>query len=366
MIPDEGNTTPQTTKEGNGSTHFTETFGQGWQIDYYGNFSDYSIQDESKVEYPSVANMDAIHVKYQGKAVYEWDGLLGKPFPEDDSALPLNHYFLTEDDTISGGTVSDQLAGFSGDDHIDGGAGFDTAAYFDDLSNYTISKTASSYTVSGGTDGTDTLSKIERLSFNDMTVNLTIQSLASSAPQADVQRLEELYVAFFNRLPDADGLAYWIGQMNAGQSINQIAESFYNAGIQYSDLTGFSATMTDQDFVNVIYRNVLGRSEGADTEGLAYWSNALGKHTETHGSLASSILASAHTYKGDATWGWVADLLDNKIAVAKTFAVDLGLTYNTPNDSISHGMAIAAAVTPTSSADAIALIGVSTSDIHLV
>jgi hypothetical protein len=198
-----------------------------------------------------------------------------------------------------------------------------------------------------------------------MTVNLTIQALAAAAPQADVTRLTELYVAFFNRVPDADGLAYWIGQMGAGQSINQIADSFYNAGVHYSSLTGFSSTMSHSDFVNVVYRNVLGRSEGADAEGLAFWSGALAAGSATRGSLVSDILDSAHTFKGDATWGWVADLLDNKIAVAKTFAVDWGLNYNTPSDSISQGMAIVAAITPTDITDAIALIGVSASEMHL-
>jgi hypothetical protein len=72
--------------------------------------------------------------------------------------------------------------------------------------------------------------------------------------------LQELYVAFFNRVPDADGLEYWIGQYQGGQGINQIAEAFYNAGAQYSSLTEFSATMSNSDFVNVIYQNVLGRT----------------------------------------------------------------------------------------------------------
>jgi len=42
------------------------------------------------------------------------------------------------------------------------------------------------------------------------------------------------------------------------------------------------------------------------------------------GSLVSAILTSAHTFKDDATWGWVADLLDNKIQVADKFAVTWG------------------------------------------
>ena len=260
------------------------------------------------------------------------------------------------------------FASGSGNEIFVGGAGSDTVNFNGSLANFSITKQGNTYTISdkSGTNGTDTVTNIESLKFTDLSVNLEIRGIAAATPLANVQRISELYIAFFNRTPDADGLSYWLGQMNAGQSINQIAEAFYDAGKNFSNLTGFSATMTDQDFVNVIYRNVLGRSNGADTEGLAYWSKALGDHTETHGSLASTILDSAHTYKGDSTWGWVADLLDNKITVARTFAIDMGLTYNTPNDSIIRGMAIAAAVTPTSVADAITLIGISTDNIHLI
>ena len=80
----------------------------------------------------------------------------------------------------------------------------------------------------------------------------------------------------------------------------------------------------------------------------------------------STILDSAHTYKGDASFGYVADLLDNKITVAKTVAIDYGLNYNSADEAVSNGMAIAAAVTPTSIALAIALVGVNGFDLQLV
>lgn len=270
-------------------------------------------------------------------------------------------------ENATGGWGNDILIGNSSNNFLNGGKGTDSAVFSANLSRYTLSKAGSSYTVrdNTGSDGTDTLTSIERLKFADKTVNLTIQAQAAAAPQADVNRLAELYVAFFNRVPDADGLSHWIGQLGAGQSVTQIAEAFYNAGIQYASLTGFSAGMTNADFVNVIYKNVLGRSEGADAGGLAYWSGELASGRSSHGSLVTTMLSSAHTFKGDATYGWVADLLDNKLTVAKTFAVDWGLNYNTPAESISQGMAIAAAVTPTGTTTAIALIGVTGSEFQL-
>ena len=283
----------------------------------------------------------------------------------------------SSNDTLNGGAGNDSIAGLggndsitggAGNDSIDGGAGTDSAIFSGHLSSYNLSHVGSTYTVRDktGSDGTDTLVNIESLKFTDLTVNLTVQAIAAAAPQANVNRVMELYVAFFNRVPDADGMAYWIGQMGAGLSTNQIAETFYSIGVQFSSLTGFSATMSNADFINLVYRNVLGRPDGADPGGLAYWTGKLASGSETHGSLVSTILGAAHGFKGDVTWGWVANLLDNKITVAKTFAVDWGLGYALPDDSIVHGMAIAAAVTPTDTSAALALVGISPLDINLV
>ncbi|MBC3881384.1 DUF4214 domain-containing protein [Undibacterium sp. LX40W] len=270
-------------------------------------------------------------------------------------------------DLINGMGGDDQLSGAGGNDIVEGGNGIDTAIYRGKLMDYRVKIFGDIYQVYSktGVDGTDTLSHVEKLQFSDMTVNLMVQSLAATAPTANVQRLMELYVAFFNRVPDADGMAYWIGEMQSGRSINQIADIFYGAGVQFSSLTGFTATMTNTDFINVIYKNVLGRADGADAGGLNYWNAELTSGRASRGSLVSTILDAAHIFKGDSTWGWVANLLDNKITVAKAFSVDWGLGYAIPDDAIKHGMEIAAAVTPTDTSAALNLIGINGADLAL-
>ncbi|MEJ6021441.1 DUF4214 domain-containing protein [Ramlibacter sp. PS4R-6] len=223
-------------------------------------------------------------------------------------------------------------------------------------SAYSIAKTASGYTVTDLATGQQTAATASQfLTFSDVTVNLQIAAQAATLAPADLQLLTELYVAFFNRVPEADGLNFWIEQRKAGQTINAIADAFYAAAIQYSDITGYTPTMTNSDFVNIVYRNVLGRAS-ADAEGLAYWSGALASGKETRGTLVSSILGSAHTFKGNATWGWVPDLLDNKLAVATSFAISNGLNYKDAATSITKTMQIAAAVTPTSTSAAMQLV----------
>ena len=86
--------------------------------------------------------------------------------------------------------------------------------------------------------------------------------------------------------------------------------------------------MSNADFVNVIYKNALGRKDGADASGLAYWTGKLTDGSASRGALVSSVLDAAHTYKGDDTFGYVADLLDNKIAVGKTVAINYGMEIN--------------------------------------
>jgi methionine-rich copper-binding protein CopC len=268
---------------------------------------------------------------------------------------------------LRGTSANDTFTTGPGNDSVDGAAGSDTVVYSAGLGNYTVTKTATGYTVKdkSGADGTDTLSNIEALKFTDKSINLQIQAQAAAAPAADVTRLTELYIAFFNRIPDADGLSYWIANKIAGQTINQIADAFYSAGSQFSSLTGYTSTMSNADFVNVIYKNALGRKDGADAGGLAYWTSKLSDGSASRGSLVSSVLDAAHTYKGNATFGYVADLLDNKIAVGKTVAINYGVNYNYTSDAVTNGMAIAAAVTSVSTANAILLVGVNPADIQL-
>lgn len=255
-------------------------------------------------------------------------------------------------------SANDVIKGSSGADVLDGLAGVDQVIYNGKRSDYQIKRDSGEITVLEG-KALDHLRQIEKIQFADMSVNLEIQALAKTISTTDLQRIEELYVAFFNRVPDADGLAFWIKQFKQGATVPQLAESFYQAGLLFPQLTGFTSTMSHADFVNTIYRNVLGRADGADAGGLAYWTSGLSSGKENHGSLVAHILYAAHGYKNDATWGWVADLLDNKIKVADLFAVSGGLTYNTYEESIDMGMKIAAKVTPTSIDAAISLIGIS-------
>jgi hypothetical protein len=224
--------------------------------------------------------------------------------------------------------------------------------------DYSILKTNTGFTVTNA-QSTQSFSTATAFQFSDMSVNLLIGDTSKTITAAELKNIIELYVAFFNRVPDADGLIYWIGEIKRGMSIEEMSVSFYNAALVYPDLTGYTATMSNADFVRVIYKNVLGRTGdlAPPDEDVNYWAGEISNGNRTRGGIVSVMLNSAHTFEGDPTWGWVPQLLNNKVEVANLFAVRQGLNFNTPQDSISQGMLIAGAVTPSDTSTAKSLIG---------
>ena len=75
----------------------------------------------------------------------------------------------TGNDNLKGGSGNDTLKGGAGNDTLAGGAGTDTAVYVGASTSYTVTKTASGFTVTGS-EGTDILlSDIEAVRFSDRT-----------------------------------------------------------------------------------------------------------------------------------------------------------------------------------------------------
>ena len=84
--------------------------------------------------------------------------------------------------------------------------------------------------------------------------------------EVQVQVLE-LYIATFNRAPDIAGLNYWVDMVaREGWSVANVSLSMLES---QEAQTIFSLELSNQDFINTIYQNVLGRA--SDDVGLAYW-----------------------------------------------------------------------------------------------
>jgi Ca2+-binding RTX toxin-like protein len=113
---------------------------------------------------------------------------------------------LDGNDALHGGAGNDILDGGVGNDDLSGGDGFDIAVFHHARADYTLTKTATGYTVKDnkGNDGTDQVTGVERLQFGDSV--LAFDTVKGTPGQA-----YRLYQAAFDRTPDSAGLGYWIG-----------------------------------------------------------------------------------------------------------------------------------------------------------
>lgn len=91
--------------------------------------------------------------------------------------------------------------------------------------------------------------------------------------------IDRLYLAFFQRTPDDEGLEHWIDARGDGHRLEDIAEWFAESDefeARYGG-TDFS------EFLDLLYTDVLGRP--ADPEGKAYWSGLLADGQVTRGTI---------------------------------------------------------------------------------
>jgi Ca2+-binding RTX toxin-like protein len=93
-------------------------------------------------------------------------------------------YGGTGNDTLEGEAGDDLLTGGAGDDIINGGAGDDTAVFSGNYAAYLVTQGAGFITVAGP-DGTDTLTGINKLRFDDQTVVLSLPGITLTGTSGD-------------------------------------------------------------------------------------------------------------------------------------------------------------------------------------
>ena len=75
-----------------------------------------------------------------------------------------------------------------------------------------------------------------------------------------------LYNASFKRLPDPDGLRYWIGKFSSGIDDERAVASSFLASVEFKGRYGVN--VSNESYVNTLYVNILGMD--ANTFGLKY------------------------------------------------------------------------------------------------
>lgn len=194
------------------------------------------------------------------------------------------------DDIVYAGAGNDTILGGKGNNQIDGGDGFDKVMYNSTMKAAYI-KPGANNTIKVGLNS-DTLLNVEQIACTDGSFN------ANNIITED--KLAKLYIAYFGRAPDWQGLNYWLGVMNdgmaAGKSFNEkLKDVLYSFAISneaqkiYPGLqVGTLDTAGIQSFVNKIYNNLFERS--ADPEGLAYWTGVAKSYQDQYIPLGTIIM----------------------------------------------------------------------------
>lgn len=108
--------------------------------------------------------------------------------------------------------------------------------------------------------------------------------------------IQKLYIAYYGRAADSAGQRYWAELMdNAGGSLDGIIGAFANAP-EAQALYGSGTTVNER--ITVLYQNILGRAPEAD--GLAYWAGEVAAGRLSLGNTALAVLNGVHPDSTDA------------------------------------------------------------------
>jgi hypothetical protein len=222
--------------------------------------------------------------------------------PEDDAAL----------------TATAEL------DRIDGLDGVDTAVFAGDQSDFVVSLGVDGVTVTDRTEGglgSIALDNVELIDFGtDLSVFNGPMDLRQFGGHTglDEEALEsfvEMYIAYFNRAPDAVGLAFWGTAYANGMSLEDIAEEF---ATQPETLATYPENASNLKFVSDVYENVLGRAP--DMDGLRFWSGELNDGNVGRGEFILAMLNGVQDGSAD------REYLDQKTDLGALFAVHRGMS----------------------------------------
>lgn len=122
---------------------------------------------------------------------------------------------------------------------------------------------------------------VGRLGSGALTPGTLAQELRlSSDHRNNVDPIVRLYEAYFQRIPDADGLNYWVGhRRSSSRSLVSISEHFARS----SEFISAYGSLTNRGFVEQVYLNVLDRP--GDLGGIRFWTSQLDTKSRSRGSL---------------------------------------------------------------------------------
>jgi hypothetical protein len=139
---------------------------------------------------------------------------------------------------------------------------------------------------------------------------MAFQSSLQAGTEPTLGNTTKLYVATFNRAPDAGGLSYWAN--DAGLDLEGIAKSFFD---QDETKEAYPTNSSNTDFVEAVYQNLFNRA--SEQAGLDYWVAELDSGRITKSTFILAVINGAQDTE---EFGNDATILANKTTVGLAFS----------------------------------------------
>ncbi len=208
---------------------------------------------------------------------------------------------LGGNDTLNGGAGDDTLDGGAGDDLLIGGPGAgDVARFGGALGDHALEvRPDGAWMVSPS--GVDRLVGVEFAEFDSAEAwfavggRIDIGGLteAGRLSAAELATFAEMYVAYFDRAPDAIGFHFWASALARGTSLEEIATLFFD---QPETRAAYPNAGDNAALVDAAYANLLER--GPDASGRAYWIERLGRGDVERGEFMLAMIRGAQANEG--------------------------------------------------------------------
>jgi Ca2+-binding RTX toxin-like protein len=156
------------------------------------------------------------------------------------------------DDVIVGNDLNNRIEPGDGNDLVDGGGGLDVVLHAGMLGGYSVTRSA----VTGrwnveardGQRGSDALTGVERLRFDDRSLALDVDGAAGDAATL----IAALFGPSFVEVPEIVGIG--LSLFDAGMTIGEVAE----LAVQTGAFVALAGSASNTHFVRFVYQNVFG------------------------------------------------------------------------------------------------------------
>jgi len=217
-------------------------------------------------------------------------------------------------DTLIGGSGNDIFVVQTGNDTVQGNGGINTLVLDTTLAALKIAGSVANFVISYG-DTKITATDVDFLATKDGIFSVAGSDAGADSAKAAALRqdIALVYNAGLDREIDMPGLTYWSNMLSSGTSLRELANGIINAD-EFAKLFGNQKGMSDTDFVQVLYKNVLDRA--GEKAGIDYWAGTLTSGANSRADVLVGFSLSAENKAAVASHG-------NPQADATNSSVDL-------------------------------------------